>query len=246
MRLLLAAAAALVAVAAAVYWAGNGLGNRQVASTASRPAVGQPDRGAVQRTSTRRHRSVRRERLTASDTRIARAAVVQPRNLLPVWRRVPVSQKEGTRCSSFRPDVSAFVVSGRARSAFVLVSGYARITSSVKLFRTPVDAGRYFDVTNGPRVLRCLREGLDAGFRASHGHAHVVAARMLSAPPPVGTRTAIYTLVVSAKVAGRNEWAPFPVDVVAFQSGRGIGAVSFENVANDKLELARAVASRLP
>jgi hypothetical protein len=109
----------------------------------------------------------------------------------------------------------------------------------------------YFEATSNRTILRCIRDGVKGALRKAGLQPRVLYARFQK-EPPIGSQTAIYVInyIITLSDGTRYE---YPVDVVTFQVGRAVGAVSFSFVPSDddsrpcscELDEARLVASRL-
>jgi len=185
------------------------------------------------------------EDLNERDMASARAAVMLAPTLQPPWREVDPTPDRGSQCKTFRPDLSAFTLTGKARSAMKTGTG-SRIEFSVKIYANAGQASEVFRLTTGPRELRCLRDGVADGLRDVGLTPHVVAADLLH-EPPVASETAIYALYYVLEHPDTDVRQPYPVEVFVFRVGRAVGAAFFTFVADkaDELHQARLVAARL-
>jgi hypothetical protein len=190
-----------------------------------------------------------REQFVAADVAIARKAVLRSSDMQPVWKRVRLSADEGPGCPQNNPDLSRFTVTGRARSAFE--GGQSRIETRVKLFANAGQAALFFEATSNRTVLRCIRDGVKSALRKAGLKPRVVYADFLK-EPPVGSQTAHYVVGYMLTLQDGTK-QPYPVDLVTFQLGRAVGALSFNFVPSEdgsrpcpcELDHARVVASRL-
>jgi hypothetical protein len=190
-----------------------------------------------------------RERPVAADMAAARNAVLRSSDLSAGWKEVRASAKGGNGCPENDPDVSRFTVTGEAQSAFK--GGQSRIESRVKLFANGGQAALFFEATSNQTILRCIRDGIKRTLRKAGLRPRVAYARF-EEQPPVGARTAIYVVGYVLTLAdGRT--LDYPVDILTFQIGRAVGALSFSLVPSDdglrpcscELDHARVVASRV-
>jgi hypothetical protein len=190
-----------------------------------------------------------RVRLVAADMAIARNAVLRDSDLYASWNPVRVSNRDGPGCPENDADVSHLTVRGKAQSAFK--SGQSLMDSRVKLFENPAQAGAYFDATFNRTVLGCIRDGIKNALRKRGLEPEVIYARFLT-NPPLGARTAIYVVAYAITLSDGSKFE-YPVEVLTFQVGRGVAALSFNLVPSDdgsrpcscELDEARRVAGRL-
>jgi hypothetical protein len=185
-----------------------------------------------------------------ADLAIARRAVLHADDVGRIWRRVPAPVRDRNGCPENDPDLSGFMITGAARSAFQTETG-ARTESEAKLFADAGHAGLYFKATNNRTVLRCIRDGVKGWLRRSGFKPRVAYARLENAPP-IGTQTAIYLVGYEITLSDGRK-AGYPVELLTFQVGRAIGTVSYNLVFSPdgsrpcrcELQEANLVASRL-
>jgi hypothetical protein len=195
------------------------------------------------------NRRAPREHLVAADMAIARKAVLRPSDMQPVWERVRLSTDAGPGCLQNNPDLSRFTVTGKARSAFE--GGQSRIESRVRLFANAGQAALYFEATSNRTILRCIRDGVKEALRKAGLQPRVMYARFQK-EPPIGSQTAHYVIGYELTLQDGTRQS-YPVDMLTFQVGRAVGALSFNFVPSEdgsrpcpcELEHARLVASRL-
>lgn len=199
--------------------------------------------GAKARKAAKKNQNAR-ERLTARDMAIARAAVVRESNLKPPWREVASQDRGNHGCSGSKLNFARFTVTGKAQSEFKTPGG-GLIESKVKIFTNAGQADEYFRLTSGQTVLDCMREGVGSALRNAGLSPKLLSAKLLTTPP-FGEQTAIYIFDYSIQGTDGNRYE-YPVDVVTFRMGRAIAAVSFSFVGakRDEVGLARLVANRL-
>ena len=259
-------AAAVAIFAGGVYLGGNILGVWEgvpAAPAAAEPPMAstvrltgaQPSErlGRVARKASARRRKdphAPRERLTKADTALARKAVLRFSDMRRgTWEATRPITDGGPGCPANDPDLSRFSVTGKAASAFR--GNESVIESHVTLFANAEQAALFFEATSNRAILRCIREGVKGALRKAGLQPRVVYAR-LEKEPPVGARTAIYVIAYVITLSDGRLFE-YPVDVITFQVGRAVGAVSFNLVPSDdglrpcacELEEARLVASRL-
>ena len=108
-------------------------------------------------------RDPRRERLqlNAADGALAREITVRRGDLGTGWRSARTSPDDSGApgCQGFRPDFSAFTITGRANSAFTRRDG-ASIQSQVEVYKSRADAAGDFRAGAKPGLARCLRLSL--------------------------------------------------------------------------------------
>jgi hypothetical protein len=186
-----------------------------------------------------------KEDLNERDTASAKAAVMLAPTLQAPWREVDPTPDRGSRCETFRPDLSQFTITGKARSAMKTGTG-SRIEFSVKIYADAEQASEVFRLTTGPRELRCIRDGVAEGLRSVGLTPRVVATDVLR-EPAVASETAIYVLRYELEHPETEVRQPYPVEVFVFRTGRAVGAAFFTFVADkaDELRQARLVAARL-
>jgi hypothetical protein len=215
-------------------------------STTKEKGAQKSDKRRAKTSKTSRHAP--RERLVAADMAIARSAVLHSSDLAPSWKRARLSPDNENGCSENDPDLSRFTVTGKARSAFR--GGQSLMVSRVKLFANAGQAALYFEAISNRTILRCIRDGIKRALRRANLRPQVMYARFQE-EPPIGARTAHY--VIGYVITTDKGSYEYPVDVLTFQMGRAIGALSFSFVPSDdgrrpcacELDEARLVASRL-
>src|SRR5213596_2583162 len=75
------------------------------------------------------------EHLNRADMTLAKRATIHKGDLPAGWLLRPSAPETGDRCPSFDPDLSAFVITGKATTTFMHSAG-AQIVSDVAVFRT--------------------------------------------------------------------------------------------------------------
>jgi hypothetical protein len=173
-------------------------------------------------------------RVRPADVALARQAVLRQSDVGPDWDRVPTRTKSSGQfaCSSFRPDFSSFIVTGKASASFRLTSpAGAQMDSTVAVFRKKAHAVADFRLGAKPQLAQCLAQELRRAFRS---YPEGVRGRLLSSkmvtPPTLGERSAAYA--ITAKLSGNGTSLPVFVDVVAVQRGRSIAALVFTGVGS--------------
>jgi hypothetical protein len=187
-------------------------------------------------------------RLNAADTALAKRANLKLDDLDPAWDRttVPPADDSTFRCPGFRPDFSAFTVTGRAESAFTRGSA-GSLLSGVDVFATRSQAVGDFRAGAKPALARCLRYAAEQSFRSVPGgrNARVVSSAIVRAPR-LGERRIALRLVARVSSGGRS--LPIYLDLLVIQRGRSVAALMFTGLA-ERVEgqagLARLVASRM-
>lgn len=186
-------------------------------------------------------------RLQPADVALAKRAVLRQSDVGSDWTRV---ERHGGNsqfsCASFRPDFSAFTVTGQARSSFRLAAG-AQMDSSVAVFRTKAHAVGDFRLGARPELAACFARELRKAFRQyPEGiEGRLLTSKMVTAPK-LGERSAAYA--ITARLSGNGTSLPVFVDVVAFQRGRSIGALVFTGAGSrlpSQRYYAAAIADRL-
>ncbi len=186
-------------------------------------------------------------RLRPADVGLAKLAVLQQSDVGPDWARVATQRRGGQfSCASFKPDFSAFTVTGQAWASFRLAPG-AQMDSAVAVFRTKAHAVGDFRLGARPELAACFARELRKAFRRypEGVEGRLLSSKMVTAPK-VGERSAAYA--ITARLSGNGTSLPVFVDVVAFQRGRSIGALVFTGVGSrlpSQRYFAAAVADRL-
>jgi hypothetical protein len=192
-------------------------------------------------------------RLTSADRSLARRTLLKGSDLNSGWRTAASTSRDndGDRsfeCPGYRPDFSAYTITGEADNKFRHRSG-ASIDSFVSVFATRKDASGDFQAAAKPGLARCLRSAFNAGVSSVPGANERidVSARMLSSPSICGcSGTAAYRIV--ARIGAGSSRLVFYVDFLVFQKGRSIGGLLITTPfapLPDRLVLARAMASRM-
>jgi hypothetical protein len=173
-------------------------------------------------------------RLRPADVSLAKRAVLRQADVGPDWSRVATQKRKGGQfaCASFKPDFSAFTVTGQASASFREASPPgAQIDSTVAVFRTKAQAVGDFRLGAKPQLARCLAEELRRAFqRYPDGvEGKLLSSRMIPAPK-LGERSAAYA--ITARLSGNGNSLPVFVDVIAVQRGRSIAALVFTGVGS--------------
>ena len=171
-------------------------------------------------------------RLQPADMALAKQSVLRQSDVGPDWTRVRTQKRNGGQfaCASFRPDYSAFTVTGQAWATFRLAAG-AQVDSTVAVFKSKVQAAGDFRLGARPSLAGCFAQQLRQAFsRYPEG----VKGRLLSSTmvraPKIGDRSAAYA--ITARLTGNGTSLPVFVDVLAFQRGRSIGALVFTGLGS--------------
>ena len=173
-------------------------------------------------------------RLRPADVSLAKRAVLQQADVGPDWSRVPTQRRSDGQfaCASFKPDFSAFTVTGQASASFREASPPgAQIDSTVAVLRTKAQAAGDFRLGAKPQLARCLAEELRRAFRRYPDgvEGELLSSKMVPAPK-LGERSAAYA--ITARLSGNGNSLPVFVDVIAFQRGRSIAAIVFTGVGS--------------
>ena len=170
-------------------------------------------------------------RLRPADVNLAKWAVLRQADVGPDWDRVATQKRKSGQfaCASFKPDYSAFTVTGQAFASFRSSPPGAHIDSTVAVFRTKAQAVGDFRLGAKPQLATCLAEELRRAFRQ---YPEGVEGRLLSSKmvpaPKLGERSAAYA--ITARLSGNGTSLPVFVDVIAVQRGRSIAALVFTGV----------------
>jgi hypothetical protein len=173
-------------------------------------------------------------RLRPADVALAKRAVLRQDDVGPDWVRLNVPKtKDGQfACDDFRPDFSAFTVTGQALASFQITSQPgAQIDSSVAVFLTKSQAARDFRLGAKPALAGCLADQVRRAFRSypKGVRGRVLSSRMVAAPK-LGELSAAYAL--SASLSGNGISIPVSVDVTAVQRGRSIAVLVFTGLGS--------------
>jgi hypothetical protein len=189
------------------------------------------------------------ERLNAADMTLAKRATVHKSDLAPGWRLVrsgpPKSSDEP--CTSFDPDLSAFVLTGKHETTFALNSAGAQIVSDVGVFRHVRDAAGDFKASAKPGFLRCLRTAVLQGLRKANFRGRITSSRM-STTPRVGAESVSYRVVATVYPTKSVPRFTMYSDVLAFRQGRSQAVLLFMaplTPVRGQVALARSVQRRM-
>jgi hypothetical protein len=187
-----------------------------VAAALASAAVARPDRNP------------RLEKLAirAADQARARRAVLRRSDVGASWAPLPTNTGEGAppTCPGYRPDFSAFTITGRRESAFQQRG--RSILSEVEVYVSRADARGDYALSTAPPAARCLGLTLRRELAtASVGFTATVASARRVPAPSVGERRAAYRIVVTLEAGGTH--VNVYVDVLVFLRGRAIGALFF-------------------
>ena len=188
------------------------------------------------------------EHLNRSDMTLAKRATAHKGDLASGWRLVrsglPTSGDDP--CSSFDPDLSAFVITGKHETSFSHSSG-AELMSDVGVFRNVRDAAGDFKASAKPGFLRCLRIVMQQGLRASHLRARITSSRM-STTPRVGAQSVSYRVVATVYPTNGVPRFNMYADFLAFRKGRSQAVLLFMaplTRVRGQVALARSVERRM-
>ena len=173
-------------------------------------------------------RNPRLEKLAirSADQALAKRAVLRRSDLAAGWSRLPTNTGEGSppNCPGYRPDFSAYTITGRAESAFQRRG--RSILSEVEVYESRADARGDYALSTAPPAARCLGLTLRRQLAAaSVGFTAEVASALRVPAPAVGERRAAYRIVVTLAAGGTR--VSVYVDVLVFLRGRAIGALFF-------------------
>ena len=162
--------------------------------------------------------------------KIARRAVLRQADMNgDGWRRTRASPESSQRCASYNPDLSTFMITGKARSAFHAGDSY--IESRAALFRNAIEAQRFFEARFDPRALACIRYAIKRAL-AEAGLRPRVRSADYNPAPNVGEQTMVY--VIEYVVTFRRERYLYPVEVIAFRRERSVASVWFAMIPSDE------------
>jgi hypothetical protein len=193
-----------------------------------------------------------KERFTAADQALARKAILGRADIAPAWQRIPSPQEPNpdneSGCPGFRPDFSAFTLTGHATSAYRYVSAGATMISAVDVYKNERDARGSFQNGAKPQLARCLRHAVASELKTEpRMQATIVSARMVDAPKACRCdRAAAYRVVTQITVQSRG--LAMYADFLVFRRGRSIGsflAIVPGRPLTDREALARLMASRM-
>jgi hypothetical protein len=166
-----------------------------------------------------------REQLSQADMRLARAAVIQRRDLIAGYKPSSIPAPKGERCAGYAPDLSRTTLTGQAFSAFH-AGPNVQITSTVRIFASQRQAVDAFTAESKAGMLSCTRRSLTklfAGLRSKG-----VRARFYSASMPklqrLGDLSVTYR--VGFAVNSCKTTCPFVFDLIRFQLGRSVATVT--------------------
>jgi hypothetical protein len=138
-------------------------------------------------------------------------------------RPLPPGDDSGTTCAEVNPDLSAFTITGKARTAFVFRST-THVLSSVEVFKSRTEAARDFRLTAKPQLAKCLRREIERELGAGAVPIRVTSARVIQAPR-VGEQRIAFRIVARVETGATK--ANIYADILAFQRGRSIALLSF-------------------
>ena len=190
------------------------------------------------------------ERLNRADMTLAKRTAVHKSDLAPGWRLVwsgPPRESSDDPCTSFEPDLSAFVLTGKHETSFALNSVGAQIVSDVGVFRNVRDAAGDFKASAIPAALRCLRMSVLQGLRKANVRARITSSHMATTPR-VGAESVSYRVVATTYPTKSVPRFKVYTDVIAFRQGRSQTALLFMAPfapVQGQAALARVVARRM-
>jgi hypothetical protein len=194
-----------------------------------------------------RHPRLEKLALRPADTARARRALVRRSDLGAGWTRLPTNSSESAppTCPGYKPDFSAFTITGRAESGF---QQRARsILTHVEVYASRADARGDYGLSTEPPAARCLGLTLRRQLAAaSVGFTATVASARRVAAPALGERSAAYRIVVVLSSGAAR--VRIYIDVLVFLQGRAIGGLFFTSAPQPlpgRTSLARRVVARL-
>ena len=190
-----------------------------------------------------------KERLNAADMALAKRVVLRQAELGAGWKRVatPPDDDEPFSCPGYRPDFSAFTITGKAEVDFEHPSGTA-VSSMAEVYPSATQAAGDFRTGTKPGVARCLRHLLEKALAEDQTggvSTKVVSAARRSAPK-LAQRAAAYRVVV--RVTADQQTVPIYFDVLVFQKGRSLSALMAISIGKPfavHAALARRIAARM-
>ena len=187
------------------------------------------------------------ERLNRADMTLAKRATIHKGDLPAGWRLRPSAPETGDRCPGFDPDLSAFVITGKAETSFAHSAG-AQMVSDVAVFRNVRDAAGDFKASAKPGFLRCLRNVLLQSFKQAHLWARITSSRM-STTPRVGAQSVSYRVISTIYPTNGVPHFSMYSDALALRQGRSQAVLLFIapfTPMRGQAALARSVARRMP
>jgi hypothetical protein len=169
------------------------------------------------------------ERLNRADMTLAKRSAVHKSDLAPGWRLVrsgPPKESSDNPCTSFAPDLSAFVLTGKHETSFALNSVGAHIVSDVGVFRNVRDAAGDFKASAIPAFLRCLRTVVVHGLRQANMRGRITSSHM-STTPRVGAQSVSYRVVATIYATKSAPRFKLYTDVIGFRQGRSQATLMF-------------------
>ena len=189
------------------------------------------------------------EHLNRADMTVAKRAAVHRSDLASGWRltRSGVPPTSDQPCTTFDPDLSAFVITGKAETSFAHSAG-AQMVSDVAVFRNVRDAAGDFKASAKPGFLRCLRNVLLQSFKQAHLRARITSSRM-STTPRVGAQSVSYRVISTIYPTNGVPHFSMYSDALALRQGRSQAVLLFIapfTPMRGQAALARSVARRMP
>jgi len=190
------------------------------------------------------------ERLNRADMTLAKQAAVRKTDLAAGWRLLhsgtPASGSD--QCSTtFDPDLSAFVVTGKHETIFEHRTAGLQLQSDSFVFRNVRDATRDFNASSTRGFLNCLKSVLSKSLRQSHVRGRISSSRM-TRTPRVGAQSVYYRVVATIAPANGSPGFPMYADVIALRQGRSQAVLLFIAPlapAKGQVAVARLVARRM-
>ena len=157
------------------------------------------------------------KRLTKADTARARTVAIRAADLGAGWKADRSSNKDqaNPRCSTYNPDQSNLVETGRYESPDFTRSDGTFVASTAGVFRTARMAKQGFSRVAAPALPGCFAELFKKGARPTV--VTIVSTGSL-AFPKYGDRTVAYRLKAAVKTPSAN--VPVTVDIVLVNRGR--------------------------
>ena len=154
---------------------------------------------------------------TKADQARAKAASLRLADLGAGWKATPSSSDDSNpRCSTYNPDQSDLVETGKYQSPNFVRTDGSFVATSTGIFRTATMAKKAYGRVATPALPGCFGELFAKGIMKPNS-AKIVSAGPLSFPR-VGNRSNAYRLVAS--VTTPTATVPVTIDLITFNKGR--------------------------
>jgi hypothetical protein len=194
-----------------------------------------------------------RKRLNAADVKLAKSVALKRADLGAGWTAFSYGDATGddadlSACSDFDLDLSAFTITGQAKSAFRNGSG-ASVSSAVEVYLSRAQAaGDFRAATRHAKLFDCFRTTLEKSLaeQEEQGLTMQLGSIARRAFPRIGEQTFAFRTVT--RVTFQGVTVSVFIDSVSFQRGRTIASLTFINGLTPyarQAPLARAVAARM-